>query len=134
MTTRYLFMIGTTMTGGADPITNLEELAVPIIPPKSTFSQYSSIIELADGSKRGIGAPVASWHWGFLPRNMRDKLREFCPGVSSAVYIRTYTKDNAGAPKYFLCQMIWPSIDEETDNTKALDFTLEFRQLELQGG
>lgn len=132
MTNRYLFMIGTTMTGGADPITNLEELTTPITPPKSTFSQYASVVELADGSKRGVGAPVATWHWGFLSREMRDQLRHFCTEVSSVVYIRTYTKDNAGAPKYFLCQMSWPVTGEETDATKAIDFTVEFKQMEQQ--
>lgn len=128
MTTLYGFMIGTTMGG----ITNLELLSVPVTPPKSTYSPYSSVVELADGSKRGIGAPVATWRWGFLPRTMRDQLRTFCTGASSSVYIRTYTKDNSGALKYYLCKMIWPSTSEETDATKAIDFTIEFTQLVLQ--
>lgn len=125
--TLYLFALGTAMTP-----TNLESLPTPVVPPKSTYTPYSDVIELADGSKRGVGAPVATWHWGFIPRLMRDQLRTFCTGASASVYIRTYTKDVAGAIKYFQCQMIWPSNEEETDNTKAIDLTIEFRQLELQ--
>jgi len=125
MTTLYNFVMGTLL----DSMTNLELLAVPVTPPKSTYSPYSSVIELADGSKRGIGAPIATWHWGFLPRNMRDQLRVFCPGASSLIHIGTYTKDNAGELRLFQCEMIWPVTDEETETTRTVDFTIEFRQL-----
>ena len=111
---------------------NLEGLATPVTPPKSTYTPYASLVALADGSSRGVGAPVATWHWGFLSKEMRDQLRTLCPNSSATVYIRTYTKDVLGAAKYFRALMIWPSTQEETDNTKTVDFTLEFRQLVLQ--
>jgi hypothetical protein len=125
--TQYLFALGLAMTP-----TNIEQLTVPVTCPKSTFSQYASVVELADGSKRGIGAPIATWHWDYLPRTMRDQLRTFCPGASATVYIRTYTKDNAGAPKYYQAQMVWPTQSEETQATRSMDLTIEFRQLVLQ--
>jgi hypothetical protein len=124
--TQYVFALGTAMTP-----TNIESLTVPVTPPKSTYTPYTSVVELADGSRRGIGAPVATWHWDFLPQTMRDQLRTFCTGASAAVYIRTYTKDNAFAPKYFTCQMIWPATSEETQATRRMDFVIEFRQLVL---
>jgi len=125
--TQYLFALGLAMTP-----TNIESLTVPVTCPKSTFSPYSSVVELADGSKRGVGAPVATWHWDFLPQTMRDQLRTFCPGASASVYIRTYTKDNALSPHYYLAQMIWPTQSEETQATRRMDFTIEFRQLVFQ--
>ena len=125
MATLYNFEIGTTLVG----CVNIEDLTVPVVPPKPTFSPYADVIELGDGSKRGIGAPIATWHWDFLPRTMRDQLRTFCTGASSAIFIRTYTKDNAGALKYFSCVMTWPTQREETQTAKAIDFTLEFTQL-----
>jgi len=125
--TLYQFAIGLAMTP-----TNLESLATPVTPPKSTFSPYSLVKELSDGSMRGIGAPIATWHWGVLKRPMRNQLRTFCPGASAEVYIRTYTKDNNGAPKYYKCQMFWPVEDEETYATRAVDFKIEFKQLIIQ--
>ena len=128
MTPIYLFALGTSMGS----ITNLESFAVPIIPPKSTFATCAMVIDLADGSKRGLGAPVATWHWDGFPPDQRDELRTFCPGTSALVYIRTYTKDNAYAPHYYQAQMIWPVTSEETWSKHRLDFTIEFRQLVLQ--
>jgi hypothetical protein len=137
MTTRFGFEIGTTIAG----MINLEELTIdggdegifasPVTPPKSTFSPYVEVIELADGSMRGRGAAIASWHWDVIPRTQRDRLRMFCPApaVSSSVYIRTYTKDNAQELKLFHCKMIWPVTDEERNATRAVDFTIEFKQL-----
>lgn len=132
MTYRYVFMIGTTMSGGSYPIINLEALPVPVIPPGSTFSPYANTVDLADGSKRGVGAPVATWHWGFLRQVQRDQLRTFCLDVTSQVYIRTYTKDNQSAPKYYRAKMHWPVVAEETFATRRLDFKIEFTQLVLQ--
>lgn len=128
MTALYVFNIGTSM----GDITNLELLPVPVTPPKSTFSPYTTVIDLADGSKRGLGAPMATWHWDGLPQTMRDQLRTFCTDASASVYIRTYTKDNAYAPHYYQAQMSWPVLSEETWAKMRLDFTIEFRQLVLQ--
>lgn len=124
--TLYSFTIGTAYGS----ITNIEGLTVPVVPPKPTYSPYSTLAELSDGGKRGIGAPKATWHWDFLPRAMRDQLRLFCAGVpSKAVCIRTLIKDNAGAWRYFDCMMHWPVGSEETQTNNAIDFTLEFTQL-----
>jgi hypothetical protein len=128
---RALFKIGT-LAGGTAGTTNLESLTTPVLPPKSTYSPYTSLKELADGSMRGVGAPVVTWRWSFLTHEMRDQLRLFCTGASASVYIRTYIKDSAGIPNYFLAKMIWPSVSEETDSTRAIDFVLIFKQLVLQ--
>lgn len=118
-------MIGTTFGS----MEHLDHLTIPILPPKSTFSPYAKVVDLADGSTRGVGAPVAAWHWDFLPQEARDQLRTFCAGASSDIYIRTATKDTAGAFRYFTCKMKWPVRDEETKATRAIDFIIEFTQL-----
>ena len=123
--TLYSFEIG--IVYGS--IVNIESLTVPVTPPRPTYSPYSSVVELADGSKRGVGAPVATWKWEYLPRTMRNQLRLFCTGASSSVCIRTCIKDNSGAYRYFDCKMIWPVMDEEVQTAKSMDFTIEFRQL-----
>ena len=126
-TYRYVFAIGTAMTP-----TNLEALATPVIPPKSTFFPSASKVTLADGSDRAVGAPTATWHWGFLRQTQRDMLRTFCPGTSATVYIRTYTKDLTSAPKYYQAVMHWPTDAEETDASRRIDFTIKFDQMVLQ--
>lgn len=125
--TQSLYALGLAMTP-----TNIESLTVSVMPPKSTFSPYASTVDLADGSKRGIGAPIATWHWDFLPQIMRDQLRAFCTGSSADVYIRTLTKDNAMSFKYYFAKMFWPVTSEETAATRRLDFTITFGQLVLQ--
>ena len=123
--TLYSFEIGTSYA----TMVNIESLTVPVTPPKPTYSPYSTVIELADGTKFGRGAPIASWHWDFLPRTMRNQLRVFCPYVSSKVFIRTYKKDDSGASVVYSCIMTWPVTDEEVQNAKMMDFTIKFTQL-----
>lgn len=122
---RYSFAIGTTLVG----ITNLESLATPVLPPKHMWSPFSEEVELADGSMRGFGSPMAVWLWGFLPRDQRDMLKTFCTGASSSVFIRTYTRNSADALKYYSCKMLWPSMSEETDATRRPDFKIIFKEL-----
>jgi len=126
MTTQTLFKIGTTSGG----LVLLSALTPPVMRPKSTFSPYATVVELGDGSKRGIGSPVATWHWDFLPQAQRDVLRTYCPGVSSEVFIQTYTKDGGTIPKRFSCRMHWPVTEEETQTSRALDFRIDFTQME----
>jgi hypothetical protein len=127
MTNRYEFEIG--LTQGA--LVNLEVLSTPVIPPKWFYSPYSESIPLGDGSVRGVGAPMATWRWGFIKRAQRDKLRTFCPGASASVCIRTYTTETADIAKEFSCDMYWPTEAEEVNSSRRLDFTIEFRNLVL---
>jgi len=128
--TLYGFAIGTTLGN----ITNLESLTVPIVPPKPTYSPYTSVVDLGDGSVFGKGSPIASWHWDFLPRTMREQLRQYCTGASSNVYIYTYTKDNSGELKLFYATMIWPVTSEEVQTAKAMDFTIQFKHMIASSG
>ncbi|HZU86602.1 MAG TPA: hypothetical protein VFF78_03895 [Anaerolineaceae bacterium] len=114
------FAIGSTHAG-------LQALTVMSIPaPQSTYRPTSTDVRLGDGSVRGMGFPVATWHWGFLSAAQRDQLRALCPGQSAAVYIRT-VKDDLTYDD-FSAVMVWPS-EEERAAGRVLDFTLEFHRL-----
>ena len=123
--TLYNYKIGTTYVG----LVNLESLTVPVVPPKPTYSPYTSVVELGDGSTKGIGYPIATWHWDFLHRAQRDQLRTLLPGASTEIFIQTYTKDDGTTIKAFSCVAHWPVMSEETQTAKAMDFTIKFTQL-----
>ena|SRR5271157_2004117 len=130
MANLYGFQIGTTLEG----MTNLENLATPVVPPKSHFTQYADQVPLGDNTVRGVGAPTAHWHWDFLTQAQRDQLRIFCAGASAVVYITTVINDSDATEnptRYgsFQAVMIWPSLAEEKDATRRISFDIEFRQL-----
>ena len=84
------FKIGTTLVG----ITALDALTTPVTPdPQFYYEPYREVIRLGDGSYRGIGAPVAKWHFPLLSLAQRTQFATFCAGASAAVYIRTPDAD-----------------------------------------
>jgi hypothetical protein len=127
MTYRSEFEIGLTQGG----LTNLDVLSTPVVPPKWFYSSFADTRSLGNGMTRGVGAPVATWRWGFIKKTQRDKLRTFCPGVSASVVIRTYTTESLDSAKEFSCIMFWPIDAEEINAGRRLDFTIEFRNLVL---
>lgn len=110
---------------------NVESLTTPLNAPKSTFVEYSRVINLGDGSIRGMGWPTASWRFGFLATSQRDQLRTFCALASNDVYIRTRKNDTGSAYQYYSCQLVWPIGQEDKDHGFRLDFVAEFRDLTL---
>lgn len=127
MTYRSEFEIGLTQGG----LVNLDILATPVVPPKWFYSSFVEAIPLGSGAVRGMGAPTATWRWGFIKKAQRDMLRTFCPGASAAVCIRTYTTESLDSAKEFSCDMFWPTDAEEVNAGRRLDFTIEFRNLVL---
>ena len=123
--TQYEYQIGTTEGN----LTNLESLPTPVVPPKPTYTPHAKTVDLGDGSVRGVGAPVVTWHWEFLTQPMRDQLKQFCLGSSAPIFIATYTKDNQQELAIFSGIMKWPIMSEEQYATRRLDFSIEFREL-----
>lgn len=123
-TPSYLYAIGSTST-----TTNVEQLTTPLPPPKSTYHGGADEIDLGNGAVRLAGWVNVEWHWGFLTRSQRDQLRTFCTGASATVFIRTRTNDTADSYAYLTGQMIWPSLAEERDAGRRIDFTIRFRNL-----
>jgi len=120
----YEYKIGTTLEG----MTLLTELTTPLKPPAAAFTPSVGSITLGDGTERAIGSALTAWHWGFLTSNQRDQLKEFCPGKSAEVYIRTILAD--GTYANYSCVMVWPQ-NENRQSTRVVDITVDFRQMVL---
>jgi hypothetical protein len=105
--------------------------SVPVDYPKSTMKPYADSIPLVSGLVRGIGYPTATWIWSVIPQNQRDALRQFCPGQSANVYIRTKTMDNADVYANYSAVMIWPTLEEERDASRRMNLKITFKTMVL---
>ena len=120
------YEIGTTSS-----TTNVEELATPLPPPRSTWNEYSQAVETADAGVRGAGWKVVTWTWTIITLAQRAQLRTLCAGKSATIYIRTKTLTGSYPTyEYLTGKMVWPEGPEEMRNGRILNFTLEFRALE----
>ncbi len=99
------FRIGTTLGG----MVNLEELSVPLDPPKSTFLPAAVTRKTGNGTKRGFGFPIAIWSFPVMNLDQRNQLKIFCTGASASVYIRTKKDDDNYAD--YQATMNWPDDD-----------------------
>lgn len=122
------FMIGATL----ETLILLEELAVPVTPPKSQFMPYARTVTLGSGGKRGTGFPVAIWEFALITLEERDELKTFCEGASQAVYIHTKRNDDTYAD--YSAEMIWPEGIEDRWYGEKKNFTIVFRNLVLIEG
>jgi hypothetical protein len=126
----YSYKIAT-LTGGTVTFQNLEALSgtglVPLTAPKSTFTDYSTSMPLGDGTVRGGGWSVASWHWDFLSKTQRDAIKTYCTAKSAEVYINTRKADLSYAA--YKAVMVWPD-QEQRIAGRILDLTITFQRLE----
>ena len=126
------FKIGTSVAG----LTSLDELTTWVPDPRSFYQQFSRLVNLGSGLKRGAGYPITTWSYGDLTQAQREQLRTFCSGASAEVYIQTRTndEDEETTPslfKIFKAVMIWPE-GEENHASRRLDFIITFTRLEVQ--
>lgn len=119
------FAIGTTL----EDLTNLSELETPVEHPKSEYLPYARTVNKGNGGRRGVGSPVAVWNFPLLSLEERNQLKEFCPGASAVVYIRTKLNDDSYAD--FSANMIWPDSPEDRWYGEKKNFSILFRNLEL---
>jgi hypothetical protein len=110
-------------------LTNVEALTgAASYNPKSTYRQFTDSVQLANGKARGLGRPLATWRWGYIPLTVRTSLRVFCNNVkSSAVYLRTRTNE-ADAYETFTATILWPD-EEDKQAGRRVNFVLEFKNL-----
>ena len=124
----YEYMIGLTWGG----MQNVEDLSTRVPAPKSSYRDYYKAVTRGDGATLGVGAPVATWHWGFLTAQQRDQLKSFVIGASGYVWINTrkneYDPNHPDEYQVFYALMAWP-LEEEKDAGRRLDLTIEFRLL-----
>lgn len=113
--------------GATSSTTNLESLTVPTDAPKSTFEAYSVVQQLADGTERTAGWPVATWHWGRMTAAQWAQLKDYVTGKSGIVYIKT--RNDAGTYVKYLAIMILPAVPEKVAG-RFLDVTVTFKLIE----
>lgn len=112
----------------------LEDIADGMPEPNSQFSEFAEFVETADGHEKGLGQPTTEWTFGLLTQAQRDALREYCPGYSSNVAIRTRIND-AGDYKVYTAIMKWPKpADERWDATRFTELVITFQYLVLIDG
>lgn len=136
MTVTDTFYIGTDSDEFSDFLTLASRLANKGKPiePQWTFTPFADHRELADGTRLGVGSPQATWHWDHRDDVHLEALRALCPGLSANLFIRTPTNDTSSGARVwetFSCIMLWPPIDEDKQAGHTLDFTIEFRRLEV---
>jgi len=110
--------------------TNVESLATPLNPPRSTYNEWSRTYDRSDGSSEGDGYPSATWHFDYLTQAQVTQLRTFCTGRSASVYITT--RINTGAFATYTAQMIWPGdlLAKRQFNGIYASIDIGFRKLE----
>jgi len=79
---------------GATYETMTDIRAAGIIEPECDFFEYVELVDLANGQNRGIGLPYAEWHFGFMSSDQYENLRDFCAGISAAIYVAMPDSDN----------------------------------------
>ena len=110
------------------PMMNLEnDLGIPA--PKSPFSPYSTLVNLADGTVRGAGWRMTDWKWDFLTHVQRDALRVFCPSASNTVCMTTRTVDNNDEYQTYNAVIVWPQPPEDRFAGRRLNFAVHFQAM-----
>ena len=105
--------------------------SVPVDYPKSTYMPYADSLTLVSGLVRGMGYPTTTWSWSVITRVQRDALRQYCPGQSANVFIKTKTMDTADTYAVYSAVMVWPTQEEERDATRRLNLKLLFKSMVL---
>lgn len=118
------YEIGTTYVG----MTNLEELAVPLPPPRSTIPGNSQAVDQADGLVKEVGWLVTHWVWDALSQDQYDQLQTFCPDKSALIYIKTLDED--GTFSVYTTVMVWPEPPERRGGA-ILDLDVLFQVMEV---
>ena len=120
-TTTNGYKLGLTSTSGG-----FQLLSVLAIDPESQFKDYSTIVKLANGKQKGLGYPVATWHYGYLTEEQWTTLKSYCTAVSSDVYIATM--NNNGDYVVYSAVMNMPD-QYIVRATRYIDITITFTNL-----
>ena len=100
---------------------------VNVDPPRSTFTPYMDEQQLVSGQVRGVGYPRATWIWDSISREARDALRQYCPGKSASVYIKTKTMDSSDSYHIYSAIMVWPTQEEPRNFQRRIDLKIAFQ-------
>lgn len=103
----------------------------------ATFAPFAAFTDNVDGSRTGVGFPMASWKWAGREDIYIGVLEGFWAGALSVpLYIRTLTNNvdiyGERVWRTFLCQALFPPKDLDMQAGHTLGFELEFRHMILQ--
>jgi hypothetical protein len=121
-TTAQSYMLGATSTSGSFKL--LSVLAIP--DPESDFQNTSDRVRLGSGITRGMGLPVAEWHYGYLTHAQWTALVAFCTSESANVFIATMKND--GTFVEYSAVMVMPE-KYVVRATRYVDVTITFENL-----
>ena len=115
------YKLGLTSTTGG-----FQLLSVLAVDPESQFKDYSTLIKLANGKQKGLGYPVATWHYGYLTEEQWTTLKSYCTAISNDVYIATM--NNAGDYVVYSAVMNMPD-QYVIRATRYIDITITFTNI-----
>jgi len=94
--------------------------------PQAGYRPYAFTVQLGDGTLRGQGFPIVTWHWSFITVAERDVFIAFLDAgaLSGPAFIRTRLPDNTWAT--FDCIMNAPTGEENLSVGKIIGFDVEF--------
>jgi hypothetical protein len=129
------YKIGTTL-GGMQELGAILSPEGAVFDPDSSFQDFATAIELADGTLKGQGFPVAKWRFKFLSDENRQVLKSYITGLSGPVFIHTPTNESDlyGVMIWddFSAIMKWTEEDEDKQAAKTLDLLITFTHLVAQ--
>jgi len=97
------------------------------------FQPYASSVTLGDGTKFGIGFPIATWKFRALRPEQRENLKDYCATLSGDVYIRTATNETAAGVRVwddFQAKMKWTDGIEIIGVDAVEEVVIQFTHLE----
>ena len=93
--------------------------------PHAGFRPFATTVRLGNGSTKGVGFPVVTWHWAAVTVDERDNLiGDMGDALSVERVIRTRLPDNTWAT--YSCIMHRPTGEEDLQAGKILGFDIEF--------
>ena len=93
--------------------------------PQAGYRPYAFTIQLGDGTLRGQGYPIVTWHWAFVTVAERDVFVDMLDAgaLSGPAFIRTRLPDNTWAT--FECIVNMPTGEENLSVGKIINFDVE---------
>jgi hypothetical protein len=122
MTTAQSYKLGATSTTGSFKLLSV----LNIVDPESQFTDNSTRVTLQNGLVKGLGFPIASWHFAYLTQAQWNALVAFCATASANVFIATMT--NSGTFIEYSATMVMPET-YVIRATRYIDLNIEFTNL-----
>lgn len=94
--------------------------------PQSGYQPFATTVTLGDGTLKGVGFPIVTWHWAFVSVAERDIFIDLLDAgtLSGPAFIRTRLPDNTWGT--FECIMNTPTGEPNLQVGTIIGFDIEF--------